>query len=155
MVVVLAQRYLLHEVHPIPLSWRQVAEHLNEIRPADDWNPKKVERVVAAVRNRLSGNGVSGLNPVSARSAAAPPAGPPATGPGSTRPRCRGRRRPGELVDKRDPWHPVAVGLTPHRLALRFHAGDTVEDRDRPVENPQRALDLVGEIPRAQGCRSG
>jgi hypothetical protein len=60
-VVVLAQRYLLHEVHPIPLSWRQVAEHLNEIRPADDWNHKKVERVVAEVRNRLSGNGVSGL----------------------------------------------------------------------------------------------
>ncbi|MEU4155147.1 hypothetical protein [Actinoplanes sp. NPDC026670] len=60
-VVVLAQRYLLHERHPIPLSWRQVAEHLNEIRPDDDWNHKKVERVVTEVRNRLSGNGVSGL----------------------------------------------------------------------------------------------
>ncbi|MEU8660730.1 hypothetical protein, partial [Actinoplanes philippinensis] len=38
-----------------------VAEHLNEIRPDDNWNHKKVERVVTEVRNRLSGNGVSGL----------------------------------------------------------------------------------------------
>ncbi|MFC3893090.1 FHA domain-containing protein [Lentzea rhizosphaerae] len=60
-IVVLAQRYLLHEQHPIPLSWRQVAQHLNEIRPDDNWNHKKVERVVTEVRNRLSGNGVPGL----------------------------------------------------------------------------------------------
>ncbi|MFD5828081.1 FHA domain-containing protein [Lentzea sp. NPDC060358] len=60
-VVVLAQRYLLHERHPIPLSWRQVAEHVAELRPHEDWNHKKVERVVTEVRNRLSSNGVSGL----------------------------------------------------------------------------------------------
>ncbi|GAA2682922.1 MULTISPECIES: FHA domain-containing protein [Actinosynnema] len=60
-VVVLAQRYLLHEPHPIPLSWRQVAEHLNELRPDEGWTHKKVERAVAEVRNRLSAHGVSGL----------------------------------------------------------------------------------------------
>src|SRR6201999_4403342 len=40
----------------------------------------------------------------------------------------------------------VLVGLPPHRLGLRLDAGDTVVDRDRAVEDTQRALDLDGEV---------
>jgi hypothetical protein len=60
-LVVLGQRYLLHEVYPNPLSWRQVAEHLNEIDPDRHWSGKTVEHLVQAVRNRLSRGGVAGL----------------------------------------------------------------------------------------------
>ncbi len=45
--------------------------------------------------------------------------------------------RPVHLVDERDPGHAVPVGLPPDRLALRFDAGDRVEDRDRAVEYAQ------------------
>ncbi|MGW0521311.1 FHA domain-containing protein [Crossiella sp. NPDC003009] len=60
-LVVLGQRYLLHELYPNPLSWRQAAEHLKEIRPEEDWTQKKVEHLVLGVRNRLSRGGVPGL----------------------------------------------------------------------------------------------
>ncbi|MCK2241285.1 MULTISPECIES: FHA domain-containing protein [unclassified Crossiella] len=60
-LVVLGQRYLLHEAYPTPLSWRQAAEHLTEIRPAEEWTSKRVEHLVMSVRNRLSRGGVPGL----------------------------------------------------------------------------------------------
>ena len=53
---------------------------------------------------------------------------------------------PVHLVDEADARHPVLVGLTPHGLGLRLHAGDGVEDGDRAVEDPQRALDLDREV---------
>ena len=58
---------------------------------------------------------------------------------------------PVQLVDERDPRHPVPVGLPPHRLALRLDSGDRVEHRDRAVEHPQGALDLVREVDVARG----
>ena len=50
------------------------------------------------------------------------------------------------LVDVGDPRDAVLVGLAPHRLRLRLDAGDGVEDRDRAVEDAQRALDLDREV---------
>lgn len=60
-MVVLAQRYLLHEAYPQPLAWRQAAEHLADLQPDEKWGPKRVEHLVAKVRNRLSRHGVFGL----------------------------------------------------------------------------------------------
>jgi pSer/pThr/pTyr-binding forkhead associated (FHA) protein len=60
-LIVLAQRYLLHEAHPQPLSWRQAAEHLRELRPGERWTHKRVEHLIVAVRARLSKGGVRGL----------------------------------------------------------------------------------------------
>ena len=50
------------------------------------------------------------------------------------------------LVDVGDPRDAVLVGLAPDGLRLRLDAGDRVEDRDRAVEDAQRALDLDGEV---------
>ncbi len=50
------------------------------------------------------------------------------------------------LVDEGEPRHAVAVRLPPHGLRLRLHAVAGVEDRDRAVEDPERALDLDGEV---------
>ena len=50
------------------------------------------------------------------------------------------------LVDVGDPRHAVLVGLAPHRLGLGLDAGDGVEQRDRAVEDAQRALHLDGEV---------
>ncbi len=55
------------------------------------------------------------------------------------------------LVDVGDPRDVVLVGLAPHGLRLRLDAGDRVEQRDRPVEHAQRALDLDGEVDVAGG----
>ena len=55
------------------------------------------------------------------------------------------------LVDEADARDVVLVGLAPHRLGLRLHAGDAVEHRDRAVEHAQRALDLDGEVDVAGG----
>lgn len=60
-LVVLGQRYLRHEAHPQPLSWRLVAEELAEIRPGQGWTAKRAEHIGVAVRKRLSQAGVSGL----------------------------------------------------------------------------------------------
>jgi hypothetical protein len=60
-LLVLAQRYLLHEPQPQPLSWQQASRHLADLQPEARWSPKRVEHLVVAVRNRLSKNGVSGL----------------------------------------------------------------------------------------------
>ena len=50
------------------------------------------------------------------------------------------------LVDERDARHAVAVGLAPHGLGLRLHAGDGVEDGNRAVEHAQGALDLDRKV---------
>jgi hypothetical protein len=61
-LVVLGQRYLLHEPNPQPLTWRQAADQLGELRPpATQWSAKRVEHLVGRVRARLSGSGVAGL----------------------------------------------------------------------------------------------
>jgi hypothetical protein len=58
---------------------------------------------------------------------------------------------PVELVDEADTRHAVTVGLTPHRLGLRLHAGDTVEHRDGTVEDAERTLHLDREVDVARG----
>ena len=50
------------------------------------------------------------------------------------------------LVDEGDPRDAVLVGLAPDGLGLRLDPGDRVEDRDRAVEDAQRALDLDREV---------
>jgi hypothetical protein len=60
-LVVLAQRYLRHEEHPQPLSWRQVADELIELFPEQGWTAKRAEHIGVAVRKRLSASGVAGL----------------------------------------------------------------------------------------------
>jgi hypothetical protein len=60
-LIVLGQRYLLHEVAPRPLTWQQAAEQLSVLRPGEGWSPKRVAHKVADVRTRLSRAGVPGL----------------------------------------------------------------------------------------------
>lgn len=60
-LVVLAQRYLRHEAYPQPMSWAQVAEDLDELRPGEGWRPKRAEHIVTAVRKRLVEHAVPGL----------------------------------------------------------------------------------------------
>ncbi|ONI70858.1 hypothetical protein ALI144C_50655 [Actinosynnema sp. ALI-1.44] len=60
-LVVLGQRYLLHEARPQPLSWTQVARELDQLQPDAGWTAKKVEHLVVKVRTRLSKDGVAGL----------------------------------------------------------------------------------------------
>ncbi|MFG3340493.1 FHA domain-containing protein [Glycomyces sp. NPDC048151] len=60
-LVCLAQRYLLHDAYPQPVSWKQVAAELAELHPGGGWRPKKAEHLVAGVRKRLSAAGVPGL----------------------------------------------------------------------------------------------
>jgi hypothetical protein len=60
-LIVVGQRYLLHERHPLPLAWRVAADQLSELRPDAGWTGKRVEHLVAGVRNRLSREGVAGL----------------------------------------------------------------------------------------------
>lgn len=60
-LTVLGQRYLRHEAHPQPLSWRQVADELGELEPDQGWTAKRAEHIGVAVRKRLSAAGVAGL----------------------------------------------------------------------------------------------
>ena len=50
------------------------------------------------------------------------------------------------LVDEGDARHLVLVRLPPHRLGLRLHARDGVEDGDGAVEDAQAALDLDRKV---------
>ena len=50
------------------------------------------------------------------------------------------------LVDESDTRDAVLVGLAPHRLRLGLHAADEAEERDGPIEHPQAALHLHGEV---------
>jgi hypothetical protein len=61
LLVVLGQRYLLHEANPQPLARQQVAGILAELQPDANWSVKRVEHMVADVRARLSAQGVYGL----------------------------------------------------------------------------------------------
>jgi hypothetical protein len=60
-LVVLGQRYLLHEGDPQPLGRQQAAEQLIELAPEEGWTARKVEHTVTAVRARLSKAGVPNL----------------------------------------------------------------------------------------------
>jgi hypothetical protein len=60
-LVVLGQRYLLHEANPQPVSRQQAAQMLAELQPDAKWGVKKVEHMVTDVRARLSVAGVPGL----------------------------------------------------------------------------------------------
>jgi pSer/pThr/pTyr-binding forkhead associated (FHA) protein len=60
-LTVVGQRYLLHDPHPLPLSWRQSADQLAELQPDAGWTAKRVEHLVGGVRSRISRGGVPGL----------------------------------------------------------------------------------------------
>ncbi len=60
-LVALGQRYLRHEAYPQPLSWKNVEEELQRVRPEEGWTYKRAEHVVVAVRARLAKRGVAGL----------------------------------------------------------------------------------------------
>lgn len=60
-LIVLGQRYLRHEAYALPQSWSQAAEDLRTITGDDGWGTRRVERIVEAVRLRLSRAGVAGL----------------------------------------------------------------------------------------------
>ncbi|MEV7087972.1 FHA domain-containing protein [Streptomyces sp. NPDC093085] len=60
-LVVLGRRYLRHDPHPQPLTWRQTAAELAELQPGARWTEKRVEHTVNAVRIRLSRDGVPWL----------------------------------------------------------------------------------------------
>jgi hypothetical protein len=60
-MIVLGQRYLMHERGAQPLPWRLVVEQLTELAPDTAWRIKKVEHLVGRVRSRLSDAGVAGL----------------------------------------------------------------------------------------------
>ncbi len=57
----LAERYLRHERYAQPLTWAGTAKQLARLQPETGWDDKKVERLVAQVRARLSAQGVAGL----------------------------------------------------------------------------------------------
>lgn len=56
----LAQRYLRGEAHPQPVTWRQVADDLNQLPDGRTWSAKSVEHKVSIVRERLA----SGADPI-------------------------------------------------------------------------------------------
>ncbi len=60
-LALLGQRYLLHESDPQPLTRQQVAQQLVELQPRAGWTHRKVEHLLAGVRDRLSRAGVAGL----------------------------------------------------------------------------------------------
>jgi len=60
-LIVLSRRYLSHDTHAQPLSWGQAAEDLAAITEDARWTPRRVERLVEGVRQRLSQAGVVGL----------------------------------------------------------------------------------------------
>lgn len=60
-LTVLGQRYLRHEPHPQPLSWKDTVGELARLEPAAGWTEAQLRHLTADVRGRLSGAGVSGL----------------------------------------------------------------------------------------------
>lgn len=60
-LVVLGQRYLLHEPNPQPLTRKQAADQLAELQPAAGWSTDRIEYVMVRVRARLSEAGVPEL----------------------------------------------------------------------------------------------
>lgn len=62
-MTVLAQRHLLRDPDPQPLTAREAAVELADLAPAAGWTQKKVEHLVKRVRDRLTAQGVEGLVP--------------------------------------------------------------------------------------------
>lgn len=60
-LVLLGQRYLLHEADPQPLTRQQTADQLAELQPDKGWTARRVEHLVVGVRERLSSAGVPNL----------------------------------------------------------------------------------------------
>ncbi|MEV0197368.1 FHA domain-containing protein [Nonomuraea sp. NPDC050691] len=50
----LAQRYLLPEPWPQPLTWAQVEDELRVLRPGEGWTAKRAAHIVTQTRKRLS-----------------------------------------------------------------------------------------------------
>ncbi|MGH3655585.1 MAG: hypothetical protein ACRDUA_02905 [Micromonosporaceae bacterium] len=57
----LGQRYLRQERYPQPQAWKAVADELNDLAGATEWNGHRAANIVLAVRERLSAAGVRGL----------------------------------------------------------------------------------------------
>ena len=60
-LVVVGQRYLLHEEQPLPIARQQACLQLEELQPDTGWTVKKLDHTISDVRTRLSRAGVSGL----------------------------------------------------------------------------------------------
>jgi hypothetical protein len=60
-LVVLGQRYLSGEANPRPLTRKDVAQQLAELRPGEQWDIKRIDRIVEKVRDELRRHGVEGL----------------------------------------------------------------------------------------------
>jgi hypothetical protein len=60
-LTVLGQRYLRHEPHPQPLTWKATLNQLAALGPAAEWTEAQLRHLVEDVRGRLSRDGVSGL----------------------------------------------------------------------------------------------
>ncbi|WP_187369592.1 hypothetical protein [Fodinicola acaciae] len=60
-VVCLAQRYLRQEPQPQPLTWKDTALAMHDLRPAEQWTEKRLAHIVKKVRVRLSEQGVAAL----------------------------------------------------------------------------------------------
>jgi hypothetical protein len=57
LLVVMGQRYLLYEDGPRPLAYRQAAAQLAYLRPEGNWNARRIEYRVEAVRRRFHDGG--------------------------------------------------------------------------------------------------
>ncbi|MBB4683386.1 FHA domain-containing protein [Amycolatopsis jiangsuensis] len=60
-LTLLGQQFLRRDPRPQPMSRGHVAAILAELEPEAAWEEKKVDRVIAGVRGRLSAAGVAGL----------------------------------------------------------------------------------------------
>ncbi|MFE6401642.1 FHA domain-containing protein [Streptomyces alboflavus] len=57
LLVVLGQEYLLYEEGPRPLTYSRAAQQLAYLRPGKNWNERRIEYRVEAVRRRLHDSG--------------------------------------------------------------------------------------------------
>ena len=55
------------------------------------------------------------------------------------------------LVDKRHPWHVVPAHLAIDSERLTLDPGHRTQDQDGPIQNPQAALHLDGEVHMTRG----
>jgi hypothetical protein len=53
-LIALAQRYLLQERNPQPVTWKQASDVLNQVPGSREWTPKRVEYHVTLLRRRLA-----------------------------------------------------------------------------------------------------
>ena len=60
-LTVLGQRYLRHEPHPQPLTWKATLGQLVDLEPVGGWTEAQLRHLVEDVRGRISRDGVSGL----------------------------------------------------------------------------------------------